>query len=59
MESIKIIFFMKFSRGLTTFLQNKIQDLQFQGKRPRFSIPDKILDPLKPKILKKGNIDDW
>ncbi len=50
---------MKFPRGLTTSLQNKIQDLQFQGKRPRFSIPDKILDPLKPKILKKGNIDDW
>ncbi len=36
-----------------------VQDFQIQGKRPRFSIPKKILDPLKPKILKKGNIDDW
>ncbi len=36
-----------------------VQDFQTQGKRPRFSIPDKILDPIKPKILIKGNIDDW
>jgi len=29
MESIQIIFFMKFPRGLTTFFQNKIQhDIQ-------------------------------
>jgi len=36
-----------------------VHDQQTQGKRPRFSIPEKILDPFNLKALKKGNIDDW
>ena len=36
-----------------------VNDFQRQGKRPRFSIPIKILDEFNPKVLKTGNIDDW
>ena len=34
-------------------------DQQKAGKRPRFSIPNTLIDPIGLKPVKTGNIDKW